>query len=773
MSNTNSQPSFSLTVNTTPAATAMTLVSFESTDELNRLFSYQFTVQIPQNKGVNMKSADFSGQDAVFTIHTYNNALYGSDIVISGYISALSKHGGYWILTFSPDILRKTTNHRSEIYFSEAADLSAEEIVRRELQDDLNTTNSSFQTWNRNNQIIDFNPALPDQSLFCQYNESNFDFIGRLCDKWGIYFYFDHFEGNFVFSNNNHYDSRIQTSFSVVTQESADNRLDLTHWDEMVRTNDIYVTVSGYNPHNASTPPESSYPQSPASTSVEHKFIYADVTSATAAAYLAQIRYEQSQSDLITTTCRAYTPHAMPGFTITTDDDDNFTGALIVKSRQVVTGMIANSDGSFTGTYYNELTMIPSSVQFRSQDHYAVPVANNAIGRVVSDTNNQTMPLRNQYGEYKIELQGFDNENNVHPWVRRAQTTAGANSHDMPLTPGTDVHIGFIGGNPDCPIIEFAVDNSLVPAPVTNANPHHAVWATMGMLSIKSEMGKFWQTETINQQAVTDTNVSGTVKNHFISRGTFDQNANFIDPSVQNPPAFSDNDRDSGAYIYQRKYGDQIQINVGDRLHWHNGNLYDFGGYWNFNLGNSYEENFIDQAAPLNIKVDQGGYSGDILPTAGPDAGSVDFSLLVRQKDGKDLLSADKMTPATYGVADIPAKDNSNASRSFQVAPEGNSNTWHTNALNVSKSYNASYDYKFGDGIEISDRVNSLEITHTDGNTNAIEVVYHNNQLRSWSETVGRDSYEKKWTSKGKKSFEGSSVTVNDVRTDKEKSTLR
>ncbi len=32
------------------------------------------------------------------------------------------------------------------------------------------------------------------------------------------------------------------------------------------------------------------------------------------------------------------------------------------------------------------------------------------------------------------------------------------------------------------------------------------------------------------------------------------------------------------------------------------GNIYDFGGYWNYNLGNSYAENHIDQSATLNKK---------------------------------------------------------------------------------------------------------------------------------------------------------------------------
>ena len=51
------------------------------------------------------------------------------------------------------------------------------------------------------------------------------------------------------------------------------------------------------------------------------------------------------------------------------------------------------------------------------------------------------------------------------------------------------------------------------------------------------------------------------------------------------------------------------------------GNIYDFGGYWNYNLGNAYEENLIDQSGQLNRND-----TNDKAPSGGPNCGAISGS---------------------------------------------------------------------------------------------------------------------------------------------------
>ena len=48
--------------------------------------------------------------------------------------------------------------------------------------------------------------------------------------------------------------------------------------------------------------------------------------------------------------------------------------------------------------------------------------------------------------------------------------------------------------------------------------------------------------------------------------------------------------------------GSHIEVSSYDTVNTQEGNIYDFGGYFNYNLGNSYEEAWINQKAEFNKK---------------------------------------------------------------------------------------------------------------------------------------------------------------------------
>ncbi|MCK5001615.1 MAG: type VI secretion system tip protein VgrG [Gammaproteobacteria bacterium] len=62
-----------------------------------------------------------------------------------------------------------------------------------------------------------------------------------------------------------------------------------------------------------------------------------------------------------------------------------------------------------------------------------------------------------------------------------------------------------------------------------------------------------------------------------------------------------------------------VKLSSFDTVNTQEGNIYDFGGYWNYNLGNSYAENHIDQCAELNKKHDS--------TLSGPDAEAIAWAV--------------------------------------------------------------------------------------------------------------------------------------------------
>lgn len=183
-----------------------------------------------------------------------------------------------------------------------------------------------------------------------------------------------------------------------------------------------------------------------------------------------------------------------------------------------------------------------------------------------------------------------------------------------------------------------------------------------------------------------------------------------------------------------------VELSSYDTITTQEGNIYDFGGYWNYNLGNSYEEAHIDQKAKLNrpgslngdIKkdLDKDEIFGDILSEGGPGWTSVNWIVgrgLVAETDTA-LPDADKWT------AD---------------------NVW------TSKKFGRDYDYHHGDSISIHNGA-SLEIGYT-GYTKIELSVRSDGDIASWSHSAGGITRERKWGPKrggnpGKKIYDSISV---------------
>jgi len=729
-------PTFKLTVD----SLELTLVEFDGIEEMNRLFKYTFTTEIPST---GEKLVDVIDGDAIFTIVEYDTSLHTGDIEIPGYISKASKTSSEWILEFQPKLKKTTTNSRSEIYFKEDASLDALAVIQLEFDHDIALSDRT--------PIFDITSTLPTRKLFCQFHESNLNFVARVCDHWGFHFYFDHFSSQLVFADNNQYDQKFTTQLKTTNTTSDSSPLKIRNWQENLIPVESYTTVLGYDHENAGTSITASYP---AGSSLQNGLTEAqqtlsDVNSQEEAEYIAQIRQEAANCLNHLASGETQIPYIMPGLLIDTDDSD-FTQAFVIKTVNTARNLNSTNSG-VAPNFTCEFQAIPDSTCFRPARHYAIPIATNVVGKVISETDDITQAQRNTAGYYKAELLGFENESSLHPWLRKAQTTAGSNSVDVPLTPNTEVLISFVDNNPNCPYIQHALDNSLSPVPVTSANPYHAVVATNGTLVTSSLLGRQNYSTTKTHIGVSDSTISGSIKNYFNDRGDFSQHTAFIDPSSTTTTTFTKDEEASGDYIFTRHYGDSVEIREGDKLHWHNGNLYDFGGYWNYNLGNSYVENYLDQASAINQKItpytaadEKDILSLDLLELGGPSFNSVIWPNISGKVD------------LTGGEYPFPLSDtNKTPSASDSTQP------FHKNNMNVEKTFKAN-SYEFSsecNAIDISDRCSSLEITHTDASTYSVEMGFHKGNLRSWEQTIGRGSKSKSWAGNGNQTSDNSSST--------------
>lgn len=118
----------------------------------------------------------------------------------------------------------------------------------------------------------------------------------------------------------------------------------------------------------------------------------------------------------------------------------------------------------------------------------------------------------------------------------------------------------------------------------------------------------------------------------------------------------------------------RTSVNKYDLYKWHDGNIYDFGGNWDYNLGNGYEENHILQTSELNSD----NLEHDLLNKGGPEW------------DGIDI--ADQLKD----VAELPGL------RDFQKAePDDLPERWTQDSMWVEKTIGDQYSYHNGAEIEV------------------------------------------------------------------------
>ncbi len=130
----------------------------------------------------------------------------------------------------------------------------------------------------------------------------------------------------------------------------------------------------------------------------------------------------------------------------------------------------------------------------------------------------------------------------------------------------------------------------------------------------------------------------------------------------------------------------RLKIAKGDTFIHQEGNIYDFGGYWVYNLGNSYVENHLDQKAKLNETL-----SWDLLKKGGPDW--EEFSTITEdatksvfgRSSSNELASWTKWDDDQQ--KDVPAATHKSS--------KGWKNIW------VEKKFGDAYEYREGNTLSI------------------------------------------------------------------------
>ncbi len=282
-----------------------------------------------------------------------------------------------------------------------------------------------------------FKPG-PEHEYCVQYRESDLDFISRLMEAEGIYYYFDHTDKSQLIITD---DMGTHPAIQSATVRLAPRVPTMMAASEYVREFEVHeqvtedkVTLWDYNPDEPAHPTSDASPETPM-LGMEVYDYPGGFSEVSTGGQLAQVWLESFQAQARigrgTGTCRRFAP----GFKFTLDSHPQpevNREYLIIAERITGINSVSDEDDSKARPlpYQTEFSCIPSNVPYRAPRQTPSPIIPAQTATVVGPSGEEIYTDEFGLGRIKVQFHWdrdgkFDDTSSC--WVRVKQTWSGAN----------------------------------------------------------------------------------------------------------------------------------------------------------------------------------------------------------------------------------------------------------------------------------------------------------------------------------------------------------
>ncbi|HLK40619.1 MAG TPA: type VI secretion system tip protein TssI/VgrG [Polyangiaceae bacterium] len=354
----------------------------------------------------------------------------------------------------------------------------------------------------RDRNFTDFEDALsgdyPELEYVAQYREDDFNFVSRLLESVGIYYFFRHSDSAHTLVLADSYSAHEPVpQYETLPYRPPDANRDalieyVDRWVAMKRVTSGAVTLRDFDFErpNANLTAAVSAPKSHTAADGEVYDYPGDYKVRGDGETLARVQLERRQEPfeeaLGHTDARGFTTGALVSLTEYPRDDQNR------KYLVVWTTLRVSGHGLFTGatpggpTFSCDFQVIPSTVPYRPALKARKPVVEGPQTATVVGQSGEEI-WTDKYGRVKLQFHwdrvGERNEKSS-CWVRVSQAWAGSNWGAIHIPRiGQEVIVDFLEGDPDRPIVTGRVYNA-------NNMPPYGLPANQTQSGIKSRSTK-------------------------------------------------------------------------------------------------------------------------------------------------------------------------------------------------------------------------------------------------------------------------------------------
>jgi len=404
-----------------------------------------------------------------------------------------------------PELAMLRHSAQDQVYGTDK-DMTVVEILEGELND-ANKASSNTSSSRVPRQIaydmLASSGDYPKLDFVMQYRETDLNFISRLCERFGIFFSFDHSNGQekIVFGDRKEHFKKL--SGKVVSdslpyrspqQVLASSELGIWSFNCTYATKSGTVALREYNPETPKVSLSVSENTSFTSQGVVTRY-GENYPTTSEGQFIAKRRAERLTCERLTFTGKSNIPNLRPGLFFELKDhpirDLDGTYAIVEVKHDCVgsTPLGFSSSDMSPKPYRNEFVCVPFDVGYRpALDTPKPSVAGYMIATIDGETEGKRAEL-DSMGRYKVKFLSDEsglNKGRASHQVRKMEPYGGGDgygSHSTLLV-GTEVLIAFLDGDPDRPVIFGAVSNGEQTNPVTatNQNVAHRTRTASGII---------------------------------------------------------------------------------------------------------------------------------------------------------------------------------------------------------------------------------------------------------------------------------------------------
>lgn len=321
----------------------------------------------------------------------------------------------------------------------------------------------------------------------CQYKESDLDFISRLMEKFGLYYFFDHRGERETMVIADHaeghgeFDSGEARYVGWTHDETGPRPAGVDRWSCKMSALPANVRLTDYDPLRPQILPRGDAMVSGGRGSV---VLYGEnIKSQAEGQKLARVRAQELSAKETVFQGAATSVALQSGHRFELVDHPNRElerGYLVVGvdhfGRSRDHGDLARRMLGGTGeeSYRVEVRAIPDDVQYRAPRLTPRPRIDGTVDGIIDGGADSSYAQIDEHGRYRVRI-FFDESDLVDgsrsTWVRMLQPHGGGvEGMHFPLRKGTEVHMAFLGGDPDRPVIIGTAPNAHKPSKITSSN---------------------------------------------------------------------------------------------------------------------------------------------------------------------------------------------------------------------------------------------------------------------------------------------------------------